>query len=240
MISGRILAVLAGSLVSLQNIFNSKVNERAGSWATTALVLGMGFLASLVIGLLFEGAELSVLEKMQPWYWFSGLIGVGVVICLVQGIRLLGPTYASSVVLSAQLGFALLWVSLGWFGLEQVPFTFKQVVGVLVLVGGIIVFKFGGKHEAQERPSSQRRYPLRFLAGDDLCAHSVFVIGNSCHPFASSPWRLRSGIFYWAGGYCHYSLTANSQRITPATAAPSRSSTAHIVLFPCCFACTCS
>lgn len=55
MLAGLVLAIVAGSLVSLQNVFNSKVNERAGSWTTTTLVLGMGFLASLVCGLLFEG-----------------------------------------------------------------------------------------------------------------------------------------------------------------------------------------
>jgi transporter family-2 protein len=113
MILGLLLALIAGSLVSLQNIFNSKVNERAGSWATTALVLGLGFLASLTIGLIFEGKHLCTLQNMKPWYWISGLIGVGVVICLVQGIRRLGPTYAISIVLTSQLGFALLWDSLG-------------------------------------------------------------------------------------------------------------------------------
>ncbi|MDQ0896814.1 MULTISPECIES: DMT family transporter [unclassified Paenibacillus] len=143
--SGLILALIAGSLVGLQNIFNSKVNERAGSWATTTLVLGMGFVASLTIGLIFEGKHMFTLQNMHPWYWISGLIGIGVVICLVQGIRLLGPTYAVSIILISQLGFALLWDSLGWFGLDKVSFTFNQLIGVLVIVGGILVFKLSGR-----------------------------------------------------------------------------------------------
>lgn len=141
MMIGLLLAFISGALVGLQNIFNNKVNERAGSWATTTLVLGLGFLASLTIGFIVEGQRLFVLHNMQPWYWFSGLVGVGVVICLVQGIRLLGPTYAISIALTSQLGFALLFDSLGLLGLEKVPFTFKQLVGVLVIVVGIFVFK---------------------------------------------------------------------------------------------------
>ncbi|MDN4068745.1 DMT family transporter [Paenibacillus vini] len=144
MLIGIFWALLAGALVGLQNIFNSKVNERANSWETTALVLGLGFLASLVIGLIVEGKNLFAVQHMELWFWFSGIIGVGVVVCMVNGIKLLGPTYAISIAMTSQLVFALLWDSLGWFGLEQVPFTFKQLIGVIVIVSGIFVFKFGG------------------------------------------------------------------------------------------------
>lgn len=149
MILGLFLAILAGSLVGLQNIFNNKVNERAGSWTTTTLVLGLGFLASFIIGLLLEGKQLFDLENMQPWYWFSGCIGVGVVTCLVQGVKLLGPTYAISIALASQLIFAVLFDSLGLFGLDKVPFTSKQFIGVLVIICGMILFKLSGVSEKQ-------------------------------------------------------------------------------------------
>jgi bacterial/archaeal transporter family-2 protein len=163
MFLGLFFAVLAGLLVGLQNIFNAKVNEQAGTWSTTALVLGLGFLASMTLGLLFEGSGLFILENMKTWHWFSGLIGVGVVVCLVQGTRLLGPTYAIAIVLTSQLGFALLWDSLGWFGLEKIPFTFQQLVGVLVIAGGVFVFKFGGSKETKEVKQAQKplkQYPV--------------------------------------------------------------------------------
>ncbi|MDR7000305.1 DMT family transporter [Neobacillus niacini] len=143
MVFGLLISLLAGAFLSMQNIFNSKVNERAGSWSTTTLVLGMGFFASLIFGLIFEGKNLFALQHMKPWFWFSGLLGIGVVTCLVKGMRLLGPTFSISIALTSQLGFALLWDSLGWFGLKQVPFTFKQLIGVLVIVCGILVFKLG-------------------------------------------------------------------------------------------------
>jgi len=144
MMQGLLMALVAGSLVGLQNIFNNKVNERAGTWATTTLVLGLGFAASLAIGLIVEGGKLFAWQAMQPWYWASGLIGVGVVTCLVQALKRLGPTYGISVMLAAQLGFALMWDSFGWFGLERVPFTFQQLLGVIIIIGGMLVFKFGG------------------------------------------------------------------------------------------------
>ncbi|MEC0184861.1 DMT family transporter [Paenibacillus peoriae] len=152
MLLGIVLAIIAGALVSLQTIFNNKVNERTGSWATTTLVLGTGFLASLLGSLIFEGKNTFTLQYMQLWYWFSGMIGVGVVFCLVQGMKRLGPTYAISIVLTAQLGTALLWDSLGWLGLEKIPFTFNKLIGVLVIIGGILVFKLGqGRTKEQQK-----------------------------------------------------------------------------------------
>jgi bacterial/archaeal transporter family-2 protein len=155
MVLGLIFAIIAGTLVSLQNIFNSKVNEKAGSWMTTTLVLGLGSLASFILGLFFEGGQLFDLQQMKWWYWISGLLGIGVITGIVQGIRYLGPTFAISIVLTSQLGFAVLLDSLGWMGLEKVPFTLKQFFGVLLILGGVIVFKWseGRKNEAIVLPA---------------------------------------------------------------------------------------
>jgi transporter family-2 protein len=68
----------------------------------------------------------------------------------VQGIKLLGPTYAISLALTTQLVVALLSDSTGLMGLEKVSFTPKQLIGVLVIVGGIFVFKFVGGNENQQ------------------------------------------------------------------------------------------
>ena len=160
MLIGLLFAILAGILVGLQNIFNTRVNDHAGTWSTTALVLGLGVLASMTLGVVFEGTELFVLKNMETWFWFSGLIGVGVVVCLVQGTRLLGPTFAISIVLTSQLGSALMWDSLGLFGLEKIPFTSQQLIGVLVIIGGVIVFKFGGSTRVEQREVSKMTHTL--------------------------------------------------------------------------------
>jgi bacterial/archaeal transporter family-2 protein len=154
MILGLLFAILAGALVGLQNIFNSKVGDHAGSLTTTTLVLGLGFVASFTIGFLFEGKQLFLLQNMKTWYWFSGLIGIGVVTCVVQGIKLLGPTYAISILLSSQLGIALLWDTFGWMGIEKVPFTLQQFIGVLVIIAGILIFKMSGEPKSSKMPNS--------------------------------------------------------------------------------------
>ncbi|MCH1640017.1 DMT family transporter [Paenibacillus timonensis] len=157
MLLGILFALTAGALVGMQNVFNTKVNEQTGNWTTTMLVLGLGFAASFAIGLAIEGGGMfTSLRGMQTWFWFSGLIGVGVVTCMVQGVKLLGPTYAVAIVMTSELGFALLFDALGWLGLQKVPFTLHQLIGVLVIVGGIFVFKLGGGRESEESSVRKR------------------------------------------------------------------------------------
>ena len=149
MLIGILLAALAGAVVSLQTVFNNKVNEKTGSWTTTTTVLGMGFLCSFIVSLIVEGKNTFELQNLQTWQWFGGVIGVGVVFCLVQVMKRLGPTFTISIVLTSQLGTALLWDSLGWLGLEKIPFTFNKLLGVLVIIAGILVFKFGKGKEGK-------------------------------------------------------------------------------------------
>ncbi|GKU80051.1 DMT family transporter [Paenibacillus sp. L3-i20] len=141
MIVGIMMALAAGSLISVQTMFNNKVNEAVSSQVTTTLVLGMGMLASFAMGMLIEGTSFLSLDSMPTWYWFSGLLGVGVVICVVNGVKLLGASYAISIVMASQLICALWWDSAGWFGLEIVPFTFQKAVGITVLIVGLLLFK---------------------------------------------------------------------------------------------------
>ncbi|MDQ0417341.1 transporter family-2 protein [Croceifilum oryzae] len=150
MIIGLLLGCLAGILVSLQNTLNSKLNAHAGTWMTTTWVLGLGFLASFVIGFIVEGTNFLNLRNMEIWYWFSGVLGVFVVSCLMQGIHLLGATYAISIVLTSQIGFALLFDSLGLFGLEKIPFHNTKLLGVLVIISGIFVFKLDGRQRIED------------------------------------------------------------------------------------------
>ncbi|MEK3870404.1 MULTISPECIES: DMT family transporter [unclassified Paenibacillus] len=156
MVLGILLALIGGSLVGIQNIFNNKVNEHTGTWTTTTLVLGLGFAASFAIGLLLEGKNMFALRDMQTWFYFSGLIGVGVVTCMVQGVKRLGPTYAVAIVMTSELGFALLFDSMGWLGLQKVSFTPKQLIGVLVIVGGIFVYKLGERRRSEAAATAKK------------------------------------------------------------------------------------
>lgn len=139
---GIFLAIIGGAFVCVQNTFNANVKKRVSVWTTTALVLFLGFAASLAAGLIFEGAGLLSFQA-EPWFWFSGIVGVGVVACVTQGVQLLGPSRAISLVMVSQIFFGLMWDTLGWFGLEKVPFTWQSLFGILLISAGVILFQLG-------------------------------------------------------------------------------------------------
>ncbi|WP_033541814.1 DMT family transporter [Planococcus sp. CAU13] len=139
---GIFLAIIGGAFVCLQNTFNANVKKQVSVWTTTALVLFLGFAASLAAGLIFEGANLFSFQA-EPWFWFSGIVGVGVVACVTQGVQLLGPSRAISLVMVSQIFFGLMWDTLGWFGLEKVPFTWQSLLGILLISGGVLLFQLG-------------------------------------------------------------------------------------------------
>lgn len=139
---GILLAILGGAFVCIQNTFNANVKKRVSVWTTTALVLFLGFAASFLAGLIFEGAGLFNFQA-EPWFWFSGIVGVGVVACVTSGVQMLGPSRAISLVMVSQIFFGLMWDTLGWFGLEKVPFTWQSLFGVLLISGGVLLFQLG-------------------------------------------------------------------------------------------------
>ncbi|MDN5710696.1 MAG: DMT family transporter [Planococcus sp. (in: firmicutes)] len=142
MVLGIILALSGGVFVCLQNIFNANVKQHVSVWATTALVLFLGFFGSFIAGFAVNGMSLFRFEA-EPWFWFSGVLGVGVVVCVTQGVQVLGPSRAISIVMVSQIFFGLMWDTAGWFGLEQVPFTWQSLLGVLLISAGILLFQLG-------------------------------------------------------------------------------------------------
>lgn len=140
MIVGIICSAVAGAFISVQAAVNAKMNTHLGAWATTVLVFIVGLVGSLIPLLLF-GGNVSGLSNISPLYWCGGLLGVGVVFCVMRSIQLLGPTLSVSLILVSQLVWALLVDLTGAFGMPQLRLSTGQVVGLIILLAGVALFK---------------------------------------------------------------------------------------------------
>lgn len=55
---------------------------------------------------------------------------------------MLGPARAVMLIVIAQLIVAYVIEILGWFGVEKQPLEWRKVIGMVVAIAGIVIFKW--------------------------------------------------------------------------------------------------
>ncbi|TXR59436.1 EamA-like transporter family protein [Bacillus sp. AY18-3] len=135
------LAILAGILISLQSVFNTKVNENVGQWLTTTCVLGIGLISSVLFYIITEKSISVNFYTTNYLFYVSGLFGIGLIICIMGAIKSLGPAYTVLISLITQLVVALCIDIFGLFGMESIPLQINKLVGIGLLIIGIGIFK---------------------------------------------------------------------------------------------------
>lgn len=138
---GILFSLLAGILISLQSIFNTRLSEKLGFWQTNTIVHGLGFIVSLLLFIFIRDGNLYKLNEVNKIYLLGGVFGAIIVFSVMKGITLIGPAYAVSLLLISQLIIALIIDSFGLFGADKIAFTFNKVLGIGIMVIGILVFK---------------------------------------------------------------------------------------------------
>lgn len=142
--AGFFFCILAGAAMSFQGVINTRLGEKIGLYESNVYVQGTAFLLSLLALVLVGKGQLAGLMK-QPWYlWLGGALGLVITLTVMLGIKDLSPTVAISSILIAQLLAAALIDAFGLIGSEKVPFAWNKYVGMALLVGGVLLFKFKG------------------------------------------------------------------------------------------------
>lgn len=145
---GVLFSIVAGVLVALQGVFNTRVSDKVGLWETTAIVHGVGLIFSLSLLLVLgKGSlhlSLSKINEVNKLYLVGGVFGVIIVFSVMRGITLLGPALAVAVLLIVQLLVSTLIDNFGWFGVAPIRLDWTKFVGIVVMILGIVIFKSKG------------------------------------------------------------------------------------------------
>lgn len=139
--SGFLFAILAGALMSIQGVFNTRVSEKIGLLESNVIVQGSALILAIIAMLLFGKGDISKLAECNKVYLLGGVIGFFITITVMLSISDLSPTVAISVILISQLLVAALIDAFGLFGAEKVPFTWTKYVGIALMIIGVIIFK---------------------------------------------------------------------------------------------------
>ena len=139
---GFIYSVVAGIFMSIQGVFNTRLSEKMGLWETNTLVQGAGFIITLIIMFFAGEGNIKNITSANKLYLLAAPLGVGITFTVMCGIGKLGPAYATSAILIAQLLFSGLIEAFGLFGTEKTQFGVTKILGFIILIVGILVFKW--------------------------------------------------------------------------------------------------
>ena len=139
---GILFALLAGLLMSVQGVFNTRAMESSNMWVTNVWVQITAFITCIVMWLFVSRENLlSVFNVGNKLYLLGGIIGAFITFSVIKGIAKLGPTHATMLILTAQLVISYLIEAFGLFGAEKGNFEWTKLIGVALMIIGILIFK---------------------------------------------------------------------------------------------------
>lgn len=138
---GIIMSIVAGAAMSIQGVFNTRLGEKTGIYEANVIVSLIAFLLAVIVMLFFGKGNLGAVMSVNKLYLAGGLLGTVITVTVMLAIGNLSPVYATSIILISQLTVSAIVDAFGLFGTEHIAFTWTKIVGLLVMVGGIVLFK---------------------------------------------------------------------------------------------------
>ena len=140
---GFLAALISGALMSIQGVFNTEVTKQSSLWVSTGWVQLSAF-AVCAAAWFFTGRQsVSALWQVENKYTLlGGVIGAFITITVIQSMGALGPAKAAMLIVISQLIVAYLIELMGLFGVDKEPFEWRKVLGMLIAIAGIVIFKW--------------------------------------------------------------------------------------------------
>ena len=142
MLLGIILSIVAGMAMSVQGVMNTRLGEGIGNTEANAFVQATALVMALIVLLFWRQGSFTQLGQVNKLYWLGGVLGIVITLAVMLGIKSLGTTLAISVILLSQLLVAALIDAFGLMGCEKVAFGWNKYVGLAVMCGGMLLFKY--------------------------------------------------------------------------------------------------
>ena len=141
--TGFIIALISGALMSVQGVFNTQVTKTTGMWVSNMWVQFSAFIVCLVVWFVAGRDPIGGILEVKPRYMLlGGAIGAGITWTVIKSMDQLGPAKAALLIVIAQLIVAYVIELLGLFGVDKTPFDWKRAGGLLIALIGIAIFQW--------------------------------------------------------------------------------------------------
>lgn len=140
---GFFIALLSGSLMSIQGVFNTQVTKTTGVWVSNGWVQLSAFAVCFAVWLFTGRDSVAAIAKVEPKYMLlGGVIGAFITWTVIKSIDALGPAKSALLIVIAQLVVSYLIELFGLFGMEREPFDWRKLGGLVLAVVGIVIFQW--------------------------------------------------------------------------------------------------
>ncbi len=137
-----ISCIIAGAAMSIQGVMNTRLGEGIGIYEANAVVQGIAFALSVIAVRILGEGNFSQLSEVNKWYLLGGVFGIIITVTVMLGMKNTTPAIAVSVILISQLTVAAVIDRFGFMGTEQIPFLWNKYLGLSLMVGGMLLFKW--------------------------------------------------------------------------------------------------
>jgi transporter family-2 protein len=139
---GFIIAIISGALMSIQGVFNTKVTENSSLWAANVFVQFTALIVCLGVWFITDRTSFKDVITVEPKYTLlGGVLGAFITFTVIKSMDSLGPAKAVMLIVIAQLIVAYAIELFGLFGVEKTDFSWRKVIGMVVAIVGVVVFK---------------------------------------------------------------------------------------------------
>lgn len=141
-----LFVVVMGAGLSAQPLLNARVSAAAGHpvWAALFSVLVSSVTLLLVSQILrLPAPRAGHIVTLPPWILSGGVIGAFVVLAALMAAPRLGAATTVALFIAGQLVMSLVIDHFGLLGVREHALDLKRALGVLLLVGGVLLVRWG-------------------------------------------------------------------------------------------------
>ncbi len=141
---GFLMAIISGALMSIQGVFNTGVTKQTSVWVASSFVQFTAFIVCMIAWYVTgrEGSFSGLFKIDSKYMLLGGAIGAFITFTVIKSVGTLGPAKAIMLIVTSQLIVAYLIELLGIFGADKVDFQWRKLIGVILVIGGILTFKW--------------------------------------------------------------------------------------------------
>lgn len=133
-----ILAIIGGSMLSIQAAVNGQLGSQVGVFKSAFLTFSVGALITALLIFFFEPKQMVTLMDVPKWQLMGAMFGVPYIVIMVLAVQRIGTAIATVAVIFGQLTMSMLIDNFGWLGNQSISFSMSRLGAILCL--GIALF----------------------------------------------------------------------------------------------------